>query len=98
MAASVPRPPRSQTGEDVFVPESNTRPRVTLLARVRERPDLCSLLTSPRPSDALRGTSAGDPMQSNNGFLFAAIAVVAIAVLASLLLMGDGRFPFPLWR
>jgi hypothetical protein len=36
-------------------------------------------------------------MQSN-GLLFAAIAVVAIAVLASLLLTGDGRFPFPLWR
>jgi hypothetical protein len=34
-------------------------------------------------------------MQSNHGFLFAAIV---IAVLASLLLMGDGRFPFPLWR
>jgi hypothetical protein len=38
---------------------------------------------------------AGEPMQSSNGFLF---AVVAIAVLASLLLMGDGGFPFPLWR
>jgi hypothetical protein len=36
-------------------------------------------------------------MQSNS-FLFAAIAVVAVAVLASLLLMGDGQFPFPLWR
>jgi hypothetical protein len=44
------------------------------------------------------GLGRGDPMQSNNGFLFAAIAVVLIAVLASLLLMGDGRFPFPLWR
>jgi hypothetical protein len=40
----------------------------------------------------------GDPMQSANGFLFAAIAVVTIVVLASLLLTGDGRFPFPLWQ
>jgi hypothetical protein len=39
---------------------------------------------------------AGDLMQSNIGFLFAAIAVVVIAALASLVLMGDGRFPFPL--
>jgi hypothetical protein len=37
-------------------------------------------------------------MQSSNGFLFATIAAAAIVVLASLLLMGDGRFPFPLWR
>jgi hypothetical protein len=31
-------------------------------------------------------------MQSTNGFLFAVIAVVAITMLASLLLTGDGRF------
>jgi hypothetical protein len=67
-------------------------------ARFRERPGSCSSLTPLRPSDALRGTSGWRSMQSNNGFLLAAIAVAAIAVLASLLLIGDGRFPFPLWR
>jgi hypothetical protein len=40
---------------------------------------------------------AGDPMQSNIGFLYTVIAVITIAVLASLLLTGGGRFPFPLW-